>query len=163
MPSDEVTFTAIQPSSSARLPKQASIAVLPVPRGPIKMLERQGSSGASSKAPMISSIAISRPAITAGTRPKEGVNGFFTINSSRGKPSANTRQESRSIRTSFSLDSILYILNHYAIFCAPLNITQSLVHLRSPSITFDHLDALRTQTAVVLHPLARRPQHAQRP
>lgn len=43
-----------------------------------------------------------------------------------------------ALRARGCMRNILHILNHYAISCAPLNITQSLVHLRSSSIISTH-------------------------
>lgn len=63
---------------------------------------------------------------------------------------AGERLHAQSPAHSQSLRNLLCALEHYAISCAP-------------SIIFDHLDALRAQTAVVLHPLARCPQHTRRP
>lgn len=43
-----------------------------------------------------------------------------------------------ALRARGCMRNILHILNHYAISCAPLNITQSLVHLRSSSSISTH-------------------------
>ena len=55
-----------------------------------------------------------------------------------------------ALRARGCMRNLLHILNHYAISCAPLNIKQSLAHLRSSSIISTHFARRQPSCCILL-------------